>query len=340
MPRSLFLLPLLTVFVLLVGCAGESPLLQLQGQAMGTSWHLKAIAPEERAEELGRLVEQRLVQLTMQMSAWEPESELSRFNRAPAGSWYTLPEELFEVIAFARELAKDADGAFDPTLAPLVALWGFGPGSASRSAPPSKEDIIKAQAEIGWHRIQLRPGTRELFQPGGLSIDINALGPGFAVDEIAKVLRKAGVKDFLIELGGEMRAAGRRPDGGLWRVAVERPDQHGDDMQFDTVVVLDEAAIGSSGDYRVGFTHQGRRYSHTLDPRSGEPVRHEAAAVSVVADSAMKADALAAALMVLGPDEGMRYARQRGIAAVFTLRDEAGGYRRMTTPAFEQVRAK
>src|SRR5690606_29492420 len=123
-------------------------------------------------------------------------------NRAAAGSWHALPEELFEVIAFARELAKDTDGAFDPTLAPLVALWGFGPGSAPRTAPPSMEDITQAQAEIGWLRIQLKPATRELFQPGGLSIDINALGPGFAVDEIASVLRTAGVTHFLIELGG------------------------------------------------------------------------------------------------------------------------------------------
>ncbi len=340
MRRFLFLLLFPGAFFLLGACAGEPPLLALQGQAMGTSWHLKAIAPAGRSEELNGLVKQRLARLTAQMSAWEPESDLSRFNRAPADTWYTLPEELFSVVAHARELAQDTDGAFDPTIAPLVALWGFGSDGAARTVPPPTEEIAQAKARIGWRRMQLRPATRELFQPGGLSIDINALGPGFAVDEIWRALRQAGVKDFLIELGGEMRTSGWRPGGEPWRVAVERPDQHEDDVQFDTVVALRDAAIGSSGDYRIGFTHQGRRYSHTLDPRRGEPVQHTAAAVSVVADVAMRADALAAALMVLGPDEGLRYAQQRGIAAVFTLRDENGGYRRLASPAFEQVRAK
>lgn len=334
-----FFLPILVTILSLCGCAQPQPV-TLHGQAMGTSWHLKAAAPAQRVGELQHLVEERLAKLTAQMSAWEPESDLSRFNRAQAGTWHALPDELFRVIAHAHELARDTDGAFDPTLAPLVALWGFGPDGAARTVPPSIVEIEQAKAQIGWHKIQLRPATRELFQPGSLSLDINALGPGFAVDEIGRALQQAGEEDFLFELGGEMLASGLRPDGEPWRVAVERPDQHEDDAQFDTVVALHEAAIGSSGDYRVGFEHEGRRYSHTLDPRSGEPVQHAAAAVSVVAKSAMQADALAAALMVLGPEEGLRFAEQRGIAAVFTLRDEAGGNRRIATPAFEQVRAK
>jgi FAD:protein FMN transferase len=154
------------------------------------------------------------------------------------------------------------------------------------------------------------------------------------------VLRQRGADAFLVELGGELRAAGRKPDGSRWRVAVERPDQadHAD-AGFDLVIALEDAALGSSGDYRSGFIHEGRRYAHTLDPRSGEPVQHGLAAVTVLAPTAMQADALAAALLVLGPDAGWQYAESRGIAAVFTRREADGGYtRRLSTALLARLR--
>jgi thiamine biosynthesis lipoprotein len=169
-------------------------------------------------------------------------------------------------------------------------------------------------------------------------MDVSSLGPGHALDRIAARLRATGVDSFLIELGGETLAAGRKPDGSDWRIAIEPAETIDGEPHYDLVVALHDAAAGSSGDYRAGFEFEGRHYSHTIDPRSGEPVQHALAGVTVIAPRAMHADAMAAALMVLGPEEGMAFASQRNVAAVFTLRDDADGFTRRFTPAFEALR--
>jgi thiamine biosynthesis lipoprotein len=245
------------------------------------------------------------------------------------------------VLVHALDLARDSGGAYDPTVAPLVALWGFGPEATPRSAPPDAAQIARAQHRVGWERIELDRTRHRARKPEGMQIDVSSLGPGYAVDRIAELLRAQRIDAFLVELGGEMRAHARKPDGSAWRVAVERPDQvDGDSAEFDLVIALDHGAVGSSGDYRVGFEHEGRRYSHTIDPRTGAPVAHSLAAVTVLAPTAMQADATAAALMVLGPDAGWQYAHARDIAAAFTLRDGDGRYRRRLTPSFAAHRVR
>lgn len=316
----------------LAGCASQPAPLELGGAALGTTWSVKAIAPEAQRAALTEGIDDRLDALVAEMSAWEPESALSRFNRAPEGSAHVLPAGLCAVLDHALALARDTGGAYDPTVGALAELWGFGPGAAPRQAPPARTQIDAVLSQVGWRRLAFEPEPCRAYQPGGVHIDVSSLGPGYAVDRIAAQLDAAGISDYLVELGGEMRARGQRPDGQPWRIAVERPD---DPAARDVVLALRDAALGTSGDYRSGFVHEGRRYSHTLDPRTGEPIRHELAAVTVVADSAMAADARAAALLVLGPEAGYAYARTHGIAAVFTLR--AGeGYARRTTPALER----
>lgn len=310
---------------------------RLSGRSMGTTWSVTlASAPADR-DALQARIEDELQRLTMQMSTWEPDSDLSRFNRS-SGEWQTLPYDLHRVLTVALQLARDTQGAYDPSVGPLVNLWGFGPDGAARTRPPTHTAIRAAQARVGWQRIELALRSRRARQPGGMFVDVSSLGPGHAVDCIAARLREAGHADFLVELGGEMFAAGRKANGEAWHVAVERPDAAlTDNDDFDLVVTLQDVAIASSGDYRVGFEHAGRRYSHTIDPRRGEPVRHELAAVSVIAASTLQADALAAALLVLGPDAGWRYAQRHAIAAAFTLR-ERGRYTRRVTPAFDAAR--
>jgi thiamine biosynthesis lipoprotein len=312
--------------------AGATPS-RLSGRSMGTTWNVTLARTPADRDALQREIEQELQRLTDQMSTWEPASDLSRFNRS-ANRWQTLPEDLARVLGHALALARDSGGAYDPSVGPLVNLWGFGPDAAPRSRPPPAAAIAAARARIGWQRIEFDAARARARQPGGMFLDVASLGPGYAVDRIAQRLRAAGHDDYLVELGGEMRAGGTRADGEAWRVAVERPDRRIDDAgDFDLVVALREAAIGSSGDYRVGFEYAGRRYSHTIDPRRGEPIRHALAAVSVIAPEAMQADALAAALLVLGPDAGWHYAEHRRIAAVFTLRRGDRIERRMT-PGF------
>lgn len=335
---------LLASLFLIGACAGlppspPSPPLRLQGQALGTSWTVLAQAPQMQAEALHQQIQARLSDLVMQMSAWEPESALSRLNRQPGAACMTLPPDLYQVLVHALSLARRSEGAYDPSIAPLVELWGFGPGRGPRTAPPAPADIDAARARVDWRRLQLAPDTRQLCRPAGWHLDINALGPGHAVDAIAQLMQAAGIDAFMVELGGEIRTAGRAPGGRPWRIAVEHPQASDEAAHFDTVVELEDGAIGTSGDYRAGFIHQGQRYSHTLDPRSGAPVRHALAAVSVIAAQAIEADGLAATLMVLGPEAGMRFAVEHNLAAVFSVRT-GNGLERRSTPAFERYRAR
>lgn len=329
---------LVVLCLLLAACTAPPEPLRLGGGTMGTTWQVTALAPAARGPQLQAHIETRLDELVAQMSAWEPASDLSRFNRAAPGTWQPWPRDLYRVVEHAVALAAITHGAYDPTIAPLVDLWGFGAEGAPRTEPPDSEAIARARETIGWQRLHLDPAGRRALQPGGLRLDVNSLAPGYAVDTIASILHEQNVDSFLIELGGEMRAAGRKADGSPWRVAVEHPGLPvGAD--FDTIVALHDNAIGTSGDYRSGFVHEGRHFSHTLDPRTGAPVTHALSAVSVIAASAMEADAWAAALMVLGPDEGRALAESQQLAAVFTWRSEAGHVRH-ATPAFERHRAR
>ncbi len=305
---------------------------------MDTTWHVTAYTGDLPASELQTRIEARLEDLVQQMSAWEPNSALSQFNHAPAGTWVEFPPELFLVVEHALELAALSAGAYDPTVAPLVDLWGFGVKRAARTEPPSEEAIAAAKTRVGWKNIELDRVQRRALQSGGIELDINSLGPGFAVDAMAAVLQAAGVNRFLVELGGEMRAGETKPDGSAWRVGIESP-QAPTSADFNTVVKLENTALGTSGDYRVGFLHGGRRYSHTLDPRTGAPVNHALAAVTVIGNSAMAADAYAAALLVLGPTDGMSFAREHQLAALFTLRTP-DGFVRQATPDFESYRSQ
>lgn len=332
-------MPRFAAFALLFALAacspGHMPVQRVDSASMGTTWSAQLVAPEARVPELRGLIVEELDEVVAQMSTWEPSSALSRFNAAPAGTWHELPPGLAEVIAHALALARETGGAYDPTVGPLVELWGFGAGAA-RDTPPPASEIADARARVGFAKIEL--DAQRALQPGGVAMDVSSLGPGHALDRIAARLRAAGVESFLIELGGETLAAGRKPDGSDWRIAIEPAESIDGEPRYDLVVVLRDAAAGSSGDYRVGFEHEGRRYSHTLDPRTGEPVQHALAGVTVIAPRAMHADALAAALMVLGPDDGMAFATRRDVAAVFTLREDDGGFERRYTPAFEALR--
>jgi len=329
---------LLALCLSLAGCRATPEALQLEGRAMGTTWHVSAYAPATQREALHADITKRLADLNQQMSAWVEDSALSRFNRAKAGEWIDFPPDLWRVLEHALDVARATDGAFDPTIAPLVALWGFGPDGKRRHAPPEADEIAPAKERVDWRALQRDATQHRVLQSGGIALDINALGPGYAVDAIAQLLDETGVESYLVELGGEMRARGLKPDGSPWRVAVESPDGRAE-ASLDTIIALRDHAVGTSGDYRVGFIHAGQRYSHTLDPRSGAPIQHELAAVTVVDSRAMFADAYAAALLVLGPDRGMAFATTHKLAATFTLRRDKA-YQRLSTPQFELYRSQ
>jgi len=287
---------------------------------MGTTWSLRFDNPHMLAlDEVRASVQNALDRVVAQMSTWEPESDISRFNRSEAGSHHLLEPELAEVLACGFRWAEASGGAIDPSIGPLVTLWGFGAhADASRTAPPSPEALAKARECVGWRRLAFDDITRRILQPGGAMLDLSGIAKGFAVDHVTLALRARGLSDFLVEVGGELRASGRRPQGGPWQVAVEALP--GAEQQ----VALDGLAIATSGDRWHVREHQGRRWSHTLDPRTGEPVAHTLASVSVLHPECMHADALATVLTVLGPDDGMDFAERHGVAALFVCREPRG----------------
>ena len=294
----------------------------LHGETMGTSWSVRLVAsPREDLHALHALIQAELDRVVAQMSTWEAESDISRFNRAPAGHWQRLPDAFFTVLRCALDIAEASEGAFDPTVGPLVGLWGFGAHAQSRAVPEDdRRDSTRQQ--VGWRRLVLDADHRRLLQPGGVQLDLSAIAKGHAVDAVAAALRARGLAAALVEVGGELFGYGRKPDGERWRVLVESsPDEEEAAGLEPRIAIIDELAVATSGDRWHWFEQAGERYTHTLDPRTGTPVSSARAAVTVLAPTAMEADAWATALTVLGADAGLALAERRGLAARFVVRD-------------------
>lgn len=307
----------------------------LGGETMGTTWSARlVVSPRADLHALHAGIQAQLDRVVAQMSTWRADSDISRFNASAAGRWQALPQEFFTVLSCALEIARDSGGAFDPTLGPLVDLWGFGPARSARRVPDAAT-LAAVRQRCGWQRVLVQSPPPRLRQPGGLHLDLSAIAKGYGVDLVVGHLRDRGIASALVEVGGELYGYGRKPDGGPWRVLVESsPDEEATDEDFEPrVLALEGFAVATSGDRWHRFEQQGHRYAHTLDPRSGQPVEHAPAAVTVVADSAMRADAWATALTVLGPQQGLQLAETRQLAARFALRTDTG-IEEMATSSF------
>jgi thiamine biosynthesis lipoprotein len=325
---------LLTALVLLWGCRSSAPLATLGGETMGTTYSIKIGAELGTGRgRLKRAIDTRLEQINAAMSTYDPASELSQINRRAGGEWIDISEDLSEVLAAALRASRETGGVFDVTVGPLVSLWGFGPEGAHDETPADAK-IESARALVGYRRLELRTDGRAIRKERTeVQIDLSAIAPGYAVDEIAELLAARGYGDFVVEIGGEVRARGMHPEGRPWRIGIERP--RADRREVAYAVELRDRGLSTSGDYRNVFERGGSRYSHTIDPETGRPVRHALASVTVIADSAMSADALATALMVMGPERGLAFAEARGVPALFQSRGPSG----ISTSATSALRA-
>lgn len=328
---------LLAALALLAGCAATPPLATLEGRSMGTTWQVTLAPPAGGSlDALQAGIQGELDRVVAQMSHWQADSDLGRFNRAPAGTWQALTPGFFTVLQHALAVADDTGGAFDPTVGPLVELWGFGPGGAG-FAVPEEAAIEAVRTRVGWQRLQLDAEHRRVLQPGGVALDLSGVAKGFGTDQVARHLDAVGVGAYLVDVGGELRARGRRPDGALWQVAIEKPGAAAGGVssldQVERVIALEDRAIATSGDYRHYFAAGGELYSHHIDPRTGRPVPRRIASVTTVAADAMSADAAGTAIMVLGPEAGLEWARRRGLAVLLILH-EGDGFSEAMSPAF------
>lgn len=296
------------------------------GVAMGTSWSARFVTRDISADDAARALEKALFEVVAEMSPWEKTSDISRYNEAAANDWVVLPPAMMSVLGAAVKISNESGGAYDPACGALVDLWGFGP-AGRRQSPPSADMIESARPH---DCLSICIDREHAFQPGGLRLDFSSIAKGYGVDTAGEALTALGLDCWLIEIGGELKGAGTKPDGSPWWVSLDP------ETGAPFVVALSGRAVATSGDGVRYFDHDGRKYSHTIDPRTGYPVEHDLSAVTVVHESAMVADAYATAILVLGPDEGVAFAEERDLAARLVVR-ERGGLRERITGAMQAM---
>ncbi|MBB5210554.1 FAD:protein FMN transferase [Microbulbifer hydrolyticus] len=320
---------LLAVFAL-SACTAENHTWKLSGPTMGTAYHITVVdvpAAVHKAE-LQSAIDAELAAVNQEMSTYIPDSELMRFNRAPVGEVVEVSPHLAEVVARALEIHRHSDGAFDVTVGPLVNLWGFGPNPEPETIP-GDEEIAALQSVVGSDALNLQ-GTR-LSKARAVAIDLSAIAKGHGVDRVADLLEDKGIGNYLVEVGGELRTAGVNPKGKPWRIGIERPSA-GQVVQKPIEVI--GKAVATSGDYRNYYERDGKRYAHTIDPRTGRPVEHKLASVTVIADSCAEADGYATALNVIGAEAALKLAEERQLA-VFLLVKTDSGFEERASSAFQ-----
>ena len=333
--RVLLILSCCVALAGLTSCQAQqsAQLHEFTGLTMGSSWsaliHAEDLPlPRPRLQaELDNI----LKRVNSTMSTYLPDSELSRINRIDNTDWINLSAALLRVLQAAQQISHLTGGAFDVTAGPLVNLWGFGP--EQRFSVPDEAQIALALRRSGYRQLRLDPAASALQKTRrGMFIDLSAIAKGYAVDELADYLEQLGLDNYLVEIGGEIRARGVNAEQLPWQIGIEQP--LAGQRRVQQIITLDDMAMATSGDYRNFFEQDGARYSHTIDPRTGRPITHQLASVTALHPVAMHADAWATALLVSGPERGFALARQHGLAAYFIVRTD-NGFSARHTPAFE-----
>jgi len=309
----------------------------LSGTTMSTTYSVKVVEPafESGARDaIQALIDAELELVDKLMSRYRPGSELDRLNRSRSTEPIRVSPELLDVLERAAAISEQSSGAFDVTVGPLIKLWGFD-DKRGRRQEPDPARVAEVRTRVGYRLLEIDQSARTVRKRDPeLDLDLSAIAKGYAVDRVALALEAQGHKNYLVEVGGEVRCAGASHRGTPWRVAVERPVEGA--REIFRVVELSGRALATSGDYRNFYEIAGRRFSHTIDPRTGRPVAHQLASVTVVHDECVTADALATALTVMGPREGLAFAEKQGLSVLFIERGERDALRSFATRAFER----
>ncbi|MHC8305335.1 FAD:protein FMN transferase [Pseudomonas sp. PB3P13] len=308
----------------------------VSGPSMGSTYSIKYLrhAGLPAAKEVQREVEQILTDVDQQMSTYRSDSDIARFNTLPANHCQKMPAPVLELVRVGQALSDQSEGSFDLTVAPLLDLWGFGPQSRGENVPTAQA-LAQVQSRVGYRHLRIEEDR--LCKDAAVAVDFNSIAAGYAVDMIANRLEALGIHNYLAEVTGELKAAGKKLDGSAWKIALEEPR---DDQQVaQRIISVDGYAVSTSGDYRHYFVQGGRRYSHAIDARTGAPVLHTLASVTVIDPSALMADGLSTLLLILGPDRGWDFAQRHDIGAFFVVRADTGFIAR-TNPAFERLAGK
>lgn len=330
--RQTLLLLSLGFLALLSGCDNGPEIIEISGKKFGTSYRLTVIADQPAPIDLVDQIESELDKIDSSMSTYKTDSEINLFNSLGANISFDVSKHFASVVKISKNVWQGSGGAFDPTIGPLVDLWGFGP-DVKNDQIPHESDVALAMEFVGLDAISLDEsivGTT-ISKSRAVRLDLSAVAKGYAVDVLANLLESSALTDYLIEIGGETRVGGYNAQGQPWRLAIEKP---GDLGGIAYIVSMVDGAIATSGDYRNYFELDGRRYSHTIDPGTGHPVIHNLASVSVIADTCAEADAWATAMMVLGDKSGLALANALDLPVFMVVKD-GQAFQFINSAAFE-----
>ncbi|MBV33596.1 MAG: thiamine biosynthesis protein ApbE [Porticoccaceae bacterium] len=311
------------VLVFLSGCDSKPEIIRISGEKLGTQFRVTVVADQPAPADLPDQIAALIDSVDRSMSTYRSDSELSLFNVTAVNEPVRISADFAKVMALSSEVWTASDSLFDPTVGPLVDLWGFGPKVSLNAHIPSAEEIQSALSKIGFGAVLLNADEQgySLAKSSNVRIDLSGIAKGYAVDLVANQLEMLALTDYLVEIGGEVRVSGDNPRGKRWRVAIEVPQITGG---VERVLELKDSALATSGDYRNFFEFEGKRYSHIIDPRDGHPVEHATVSATVVMDSCAKADAWSTAFLIMGQVEAMAIANQRGIALYIITRGVKG----------------
>ena len=307
------------------GSSGSTHTIAISGTTMGTSYHLKLITTagwKVEVEELKKLITKRLAEIDNKMSTYKGDSDVSRLNKAAADKWIPIDAETLVVVTAAQKISAISAGSFDVTIGRLVNLWGFGP-TVNIAAMPVATEIAELLQQAGYNKLKLQTEPPALLKHSeSLYLDLSAIAKGYAVDAVAKLLRQNGIDNFLVEIGGEIITRGQKGINLPWVVGIETP--RAGQRVVHKRLKLKNVSMATSGDYRNYFEDNGVRYSHTIDPANGYPIKHKLASVTVIDESCMRADAIATAIMVMGVDRGLEFAEAQNLAIFMLIKNGAG----------------
>lgn len=341
MKRPLRSIACMVVAIGVVACGGpaETPAsaytYDLSGETMGTTYTVRVdsdIRPFSDSE-LGARIQEVVDDINARMSTYVETSEVSQINMASPEAIISLSDDTYFVLQSAMFLAESSGGAFDPTVGALVNAWGFGP--VNPSTAPSAFELETIRSHTGIELLEMDRDTYSVRKVDAEArVDLSAIAKGYAADKVGDLLEESGLDRYMVEVGGEVLVGKAKRDGSPWRIGIETPDVGAQHLQ--RTVPLTDHAMATSGNYRNFYVMDGRTVGHTIDPRTGQPVNHNGASVSVIHESCMMADGMATVLMVMGPDEGYAWAVANDVAAMFVVHDGEGFVERLT-PAFAEL---
>lgn len=310
------LITFVVCFIGLQACAPQDPIQKFSGPAQGSTYNISYWSEQAvSAETLQQQVDAELSRIDKVMSNYRNDSVIEAFNAHNTTGAFEVGSELVDLVRIAREVSSQSQGCYDLTVKPLFELWGF---KADKFNQPTPEQITATLAQVGMAKIGEDGPSMLSKKLPQMRVDVSSIAQGYTVGRLAAILEQAGVKNYLVEVGGELQVRGKKPEQKPWKLAIEKPLPGEQTLQKIITVLQDEPlAVMTSGTYRHYFDANGKRFSHVLDARTGAPVQHQTVSTTVFVENPTYADAWSTAFLCLGSQDGKAVADRLGIKVLF-----------------------